>query len=155
MFTSCTSLTAAPELLATGLEAKCYYGMFSNSTHLQYVKTSMTDQQLNSTVFTSDNWLGNVASTGTYESTNLEFDETQITRSASTIPTGWNVVKPVMLKLTSKQAGSTVALNTNGTPAALHLEMSRNGTTWTPFVVNYTYVIGGNNDYILLRAPAG
>lgn len=92
LFFNCTSLTTPPELPATSFAADCYSNLFRGCSSLEYVKTAMTSEQLASGTYTS-NWLANVASTGTYESTDPDFD-TSIARGVNTVPAGWNIVKP-------------------------------------------------------------
>lgn len=63
MFSNCTSLEIAPILPATELITYCYYGMFYNCSRLRYVKMLATT---NVGSGYTDNWLANVASTGTF-----------------------------------------------------------------------------------------
>jgi hypothetical protein len=84
MFSGCTSLTAAPELPAQNLFAGCYSYMFYNCTSLNEV-TSCAQS-----VITMDleNWLDNVAQTGTFYNLGGATYEQD---SVSGVPTGWTV----------------------------------------------------------------
>lgn len=85
MFKYCTSLNTAPELPATTLTSKCYWGMFDNCQNLNYIKAMFTTTPSSS--YTS-NWVKDVAANGTF-----------VKNSAATwnvtgndgIPSGWTV----------------------------------------------------------------
>ena len=83
MFNGCTGLTSAPELPATTLSNFCYRSMFQGCTHLSLIKVHFTawGSQTN-------NWVSNVASTGTFYKTSALPEE----YATSKIPTGWTVV---------------------------------------------------------------
>ena len=83
MFNGCTGLTSAPELPATTLSNSCYRLMFQGCTHLSLIKVHFTawGSQTN-------NWVSNVASTGTFYKTSALPEE----YATSKIPTGWTVV---------------------------------------------------------------
>lgn len=87
MFYSCTSLTTAPILTATKLVSNCYKQMFYNCTSLNYVKALFTTNISSSTSYT-DNWLYNVAATGTFVKSQ---GATWSRIDASGIPSGWTV----------------------------------------------------------------
>ena len=63
MFRNCSSLTVAPELPATTLEMHCYTDIFYGCTKLTYIKCLATDISASRC---TNNWVGNVASTGTF-----------------------------------------------------------------------------------------
>lgn len=63
MFHSCSNLIVAPELPATTLADSCYGGMFYGCTSLNHIKCLATDI---SAFNCTGNWVGNVASTGTF-----------------------------------------------------------------------------------------
>ena len=86
MFSNCTSLSAAPKLLATALANNCYRTMFSNSSHLSVVDASFTSW-LDAGNATTD-WLNGVAASGTFTCP-AALDTT--TRDASHVPAGWDV----------------------------------------------------------------
>lgn len=87
MFYSCTSLTTAPILPAKTLVSNCYKQMFYNCTSLNYVKALFTTNISSSTSYT-DNWLYNVAATGTFiKSQGATWSRTD----ATGIPDGWTV----------------------------------------------------------------
>ena len=86
MFENCTALTEAPELPAYQLVDSCYAYMFQGCTSLNYVKVWFDNwvQQ------TTDNWLNNVAATGTFvcPSTLIE-NTTEDQRGTNTVPASW------------------------------------------------------------------
>ena len=85
MFSNCTSLTIAPELPATTLANYCYSSMFSECESLNYIKCLATNISATNCTY---NWVGWVASTGTFvKNPNME----SWTTGASGIPTGWTV----------------------------------------------------------------
>ena len=86
MFTSCLSLTTAPELPATELVEKCYNSMFDNCPSLNYIKCLATD------ISASDcttNWVTNVPASGTFVKAAGMIDWTT---GYDGIPSGWTVV---------------------------------------------------------------
>ena len=87
MFNGCTSLTTAPELPATNLKSSCYEQMFYGCTLINYVKALFTTDISSTTAYTN-NWLYNVAATGTFvKSQSATWSKT----GASGIPSGWTV----------------------------------------------------------------
>ena len=87
MFANCTSLTTAPALPATTLANSCYFQMFYGCTSLNYIKCLATDI---SGYWATLNWVGNVASSGTFIK-NKDMNDWAID-STSGIPIGWTVV---------------------------------------------------------------
>ena len=87
MFRGCTSLTTAPELPATTLASNCYYGMFQNCTSLNSITVYADDISAKNC---TNNWLSNVASTGTFHNLGSAIYPTN---SPSGIPFGWTEVK--------------------------------------------------------------
>lgn len=87
MFTYCSALTTAPELPATTLADYSYQGMFYGCTSLNYIKCLATDI---SGYWATENWVGNVASTGTFVK-NKDMNNWTID-STSGVPIGWTVV---------------------------------------------------------------
>lgn len=65
MFVDCTSLTTAPKLPAPILTGMCYSGMFWGCTSLNQITILATDISAKDD-YCFDNWLSNVASTGTF-----------------------------------------------------------------------------------------
>ena len=86
MFLGCTSLTTAPELPATTLAQSCYRDMFYNCTSLNHIKCLATN--ISASLCTS-NWVGGVASTGTFVKASSMASWTTDTNG---IPTGWTVI---------------------------------------------------------------
>ena len=89
MFQGCTSLTQAPELPAYQLIESCYAYMFQGCTSLNYVSAGFDNWvPTNAT----DNWLNNVAATGTFVCPSTLIGNTpEDLRSTSTVPSGWNM----------------------------------------------------------------
>ena len=85
MFKGCTSLTTAPELPATTLAERCYDGMFTRCTSLSSIKCLATNI---SAYNCTDNWVYNVASSGTFTKAS---SMTSWTEGVSGIPDGWTV----------------------------------------------------------------
>lgn len=85
MFYGCTSLTTAPELPATTLTTYAYLNMFDGCTNLNYVKCLA--ETGNSTA-NCENWLRNVASTGTFVTPST----TSWSTGTAGIPSGWTRV---------------------------------------------------------------
>lgn len=81
-----TALTKAPDLLATTLVKECYGNMFNNCTSLNYIKCLATTGFNTSNCL--QNWVTNVASTGTFVK---DSNTTWTLNSVSGIPTGWTV----------------------------------------------------------------
>ena len=86
MFKDCTSLTTAPDLTVTKLKPYCYQSMFQNCTSLSYIKCLATDI---SAANCTNGWLNNVSSTGTFVK---DPNMSSWTTGDSGIPTGWTVV---------------------------------------------------------------
>ena len=87
MFSSCSSLTAAPELPATTLVRGCYERMFKGCASLTSVKSLATSGiDSNSSTY---NWLDGVSATGTFTKA---ASATTWPTSSSGIPSGWTVV---------------------------------------------------------------
>ena len=87
MFEGCTGLTQAPELPATTLADYCYYSMFNGCTSLNYIKCLATDT---SATDCTQNWLSNVAQTGTFECDNKKYFTVD---SPNGIPSGWTITE--------------------------------------------------------------
>ena len=86
MFYGCTGLTTAPELPASTSNNYCYYNMFRDCTRLNYIKCLLTS--LSGDEPTND-WLKNVASTGTFvKAASME----DWTTGKTGIPERWTVV---------------------------------------------------------------
>lgn len=84
MFRGCTSLTTAPELPATTLDDFSYAGMFSGCTNLNYIKMLATDV---SEYACLDNWVTNVAASGTF----VKNANATLPTGEDGIPSGWIV----------------------------------------------------------------
>ena len=84
MFQGCTSLTTAPELPATTLIENCYRNMFIYCENLNYIKAMFTTTPSTYT----NNWVYGVASTGTFVKNRAA---TWNVTGNNGIPTGWTV----------------------------------------------------------------
>lgn len=85
MFWGCTSLTTAPTLPATTLAQNCYFYMFTNCTSLNNITMLATNI---SALNCLDNWVSNVAATGTFTKS---ASMTTLPTGQNGIPTGWTV----------------------------------------------------------------
>ena len=85
MFKGCSSLITAPELPATTLANSCYTYMFDGCSKLSYIKMLATDISASSCL---TNWVGSVASTGTFVK---HTDMTSLPTGTNGIPEGWTV----------------------------------------------------------------
>ena len=91
MFNDCTNLTTAPELPATTLAKCCYSYMFWNCKKLDNITMLATDISAPTCL---DEWVGGVASTGTFtKAASLEqgTESGQIPTGIYGIPEGWTV----------------------------------------------------------------
>lgn len=95
MFSNCTILTTAPKLPATTLVTGCYSYMFNGSRALNYVKCLAVDHSASSC---TSNWLGSVASSGTFYKAS---DATWAT-GTSGIPSGWTTTTFTLAFLVSE-----------------------------------------------------
>ena len=92
MFSHCTSLVAGPEIMATSFSNAgngALYSMFNDCPNLSSLTVHFTSWDGSGGSAFSAYWLTGVAETGTF--TCPEGLDTT-TRSASTVPEGWNVV---------------------------------------------------------------
>lgn len=147
MFNSCTSLTAAPSLPATTLTDYCYANMFYGCTSLSSVEVAFTTW----TSDTTNNWLYNVASSGTFTCPAALPD----TRGVNNIPTNWTVVKPPVksLKFTATQANSTVCLSSLNGYQGTYLS-SGDGVTFSPYAMNGVVSLDSVGDSVWFKAGA-
>lgn len=123
-----TGLTSAPELPATALVTDCYKQMFYNCSGLSSITLGYTGN------FSDDyfsNWVYNVAASG-----ELHYAGADTTVGTSAIPSGWTVVAPAVpspLCFTSRVDNSSLRLDKVGTPDAISLETSTDGTNWSDY----------------------
>lgn len=143
MFDGCISLTQAPELPATILSYHCYYNMFYGCVNLNYVKCLAI---YTSETGCTDQWLSNVAATGTFECDNKKYFTID---SPSGIPVGWTITElnpdpdpgtfdptiPFYIENVG-DARAFVSLNTNNAK----VQISYNNTDWS----TYTLPTGGS-----------
>ena len=85
MFGSCTSLTTAPELLATTLVYRCYANILSYCPNINYIKCLATDISASQCTYY---WLAGVSSSGTFVKAS---SMTSWTTGNNGIPSGWTV----------------------------------------------------------------
>ena len=149
MFTGCTSLTAAPTLLATTLAKNCYFEMFRSCSNLSSIQVAFTDWT--DTEDATKYWVYEVAANGVFTkpvTLSTEFGE-------SRIPTNWRIKDIVPLTFTAKSA-SNIALSTIGDPDSINLQYSINGfDNWQEYTANTiinlasgdTVSFSGNNDH--------
>ena len=85
MFGNCTSLTTAPELLATTLVDSCYHAMLYGCSNLNYIKMLATDISASDCLYI---WVYGVASSGTFIKNE---SMTSLPSGMYGIPEGWTV----------------------------------------------------------------
>ena len=85
MYTGCSSLASAPELLAEVLVDHCYYNMFFGCTNLQYIKCLATDISASNC---TTNWTYNVSSTGVFV---RDVSMNSWLSGSNGIPKGWTI----------------------------------------------------------------
>lgn len=67
----------------------------------------------------------------------------------------WREYEPPELCFTANTAGSTVQLTQNGTPTAVNLETSTNGSTWTDYTIWDTITLSSIWDKVYWRNKSG
>ena len=130
MFHNCASLVNAPVLPATILSVRCYSGMFFRCSSLNYIKCLAKDISASRCTY---NWVGNVASAGTFVKS---YSMINWTRGADGIPEGWtvenydkNLEKYITFKVKSD---GNIAWNLSGTTSGKAIQYSKDsGSTWT------------------------
>lgn len=85
MFYGCTGLTTTPSLPATTLVVRCYDNMFADCTNLNNVITSASSISAANCL---DDWLNNVAATGTFH----KLGSASFPSGSSGVPSGWIIV---------------------------------------------------------------
>ena len=86
MFNNCQKLLKAPELPVETLTDRCYKGMFSECTSLNYIKCLATDI---SAVECTNNWVSGVSPTGTF----VKKAGVNWPTGVNGIPSGWTVIE--------------------------------------------------------------
>ena len=156
MFYNCSSLNIAPELPATTLTSSCYRDMFYNCKNLNSITMLATDISATRCL---ENWLSNVAATGTFikapSMTALPIDST------SGIPKGWTVMDDTeYLTLTALEDGDiTITIpSCIDSTYATSLSYSKDKSNWTETIVNDTdqsiIISVSNGDNVYLRGDA-
>lgn len=88
MFARCSKLEEATYIPKCTVDSSGMYGMFLSCPVLDYVGTGMENFSY------TTNWLSGVSATGTFRcplSLKTKLDDGTISRSSSTVPSGWNV----------------------------------------------------------------
>ena len=130
MFYDCSSLTTAPALPATTLAKTCYQLMFYGCTSLNYIKCLATNISANNC---TANWVGSVASTGTFVK---DANMTGWTTGINGIPSGWTVedyTEPVV-KPDTLTAGQNIDITDNTISAKGYLYDETKGSFATKFL---------------------
>ena len=155
MFNDCTSLTTAPALPATTLVGECYRQMFSGCTSLDSVITFADDI---SAYHCLENWLDNVANTGTLYNLGTA---TYATDSPSGIPTGWVQDIPVPNYFYVEDisgSNNTLSIKKSSSSApAVEVFKSTDGDNWTSMGTTDTTAITATipaNGKLYLKATA-
>ena len=134
MFNGCSALETAPELPATTLAASCYNAMFYGCKKLKSVKVGFKAWADN--VNATYNWLYNAGTEATTPTFVCPDGLAMNKRDDSHVPARWTVTH--YLCITAEEAGATVQLTKTGTPAAVNLEYTTDGSAWTDFVIGTT-----------------
>ena len=124
MFKGCSALNSAPDLPATTLVDECYASMFEGCTTLSYVFCSAQDISADNCV---NNWLQNVAATGSFRKSNLMTAWTL--NSPSGIPEGWT---PILnwFRIIALGSGNITVSNYTGRQVEYS---TNNGVDWTSY----------------------
>ena len=101
MFSSCKSLVNAPSLPATTLAEGCYQYMLSGCSKVKSITVYAEDI---SAITCTNNWLNNVASSGTFN--NMGFAPFE--NGSSGIPDGWTEVTPEIQSITANPDTFTI-----------------------------------------------
>ena len=116
MFSGCTGITKAPDLLAPVLVQECYGFMFSNCTNLNYIKCLATNIKA---ADSTKNWISNVSASGSFIGTpgsNIWIYKDKV----SGIPLGWEsdpsyaAVDAKQLPLTLEAAEDNTVITISG-----------------------------------------
>ena len=159
MFQGCTSLTKAPKLPATKMNAEsCCYRMFEDCTNLSEINVSFdewpiiyddVDGELNPSA--NFKWVENVAPTGTFicpKALPLEYGE-------SRIPEGWTVkyIEDMAnyLTFTAEEDGSSFRIVNNGSNNPDVQYSLDGGETWTALAGGKMVTLAHKGDKALLR----
>ena len=154
MFRNCIHLTTAPDLPAQTLVDSCYYNMFSGCTRLNNVTCYAESITASSA---TDNWLYNVASTGTFNCINSSIWTVD---SPSGIPLGWTShimdTQPLCIRFTTGAATDTitVSLNAVGSYTNYNLQTSADKLNWSSYTPGTQLTIG-RSDPLYFRGNRG
>ena len=151
MFLGCTSLTTAPVLPAVTLANSCYERMFYRCSKLNNITMLATDISATNCL---TNWVGGVASTGTFTKAK---SMTSLPTGESGIPTGWTVVDATDYMTLSALGDGEITITI---PAAINssyatsLSYSKDKSTWNETIIDDTDqtinipVTSGENVYL-------
>ena len=151
MFSDCTSLERTGKIAlqtATGSGALTY--MFSGCSNLKYIE--LTGMTAWSTRMTS--WVDGVAAHGLFVCPAALGTESTITRGVSKCPTGWRVNNYWGLTFEAMEAGASIGMAKAGTPPAVTLEYSTDGSAWNTYDADVGTAISLPNvgDFVCFRA---
>ena len=138
-FSGCTSLTTPPVLPATTLKPGSYEQMFDGCTSLNQITTYANDISASDCL---DNWLRNVAATGTFYNNGTA---TYTIDSPSGIPTGWTYKNTNYFYVENENNGqNTIKVTVTGTPVAgqtaTSIDYSTDKTNWTTITITKNLV---------------
>lgn len=124
--------------------------MFNNCTSLNEIKIAYTSDFSGTGVPTDafNNWVQGVSASGTFY-----YDGEDTTTGASAIPTGWSVI-PFNVTFTSQMDGTTISMRANANAPALDLEYTKDGSTWSDFVVGSTSVLIDEGEHARFRTKS-
>lgn len=142
MFEKC-AITTAPDLLAETLVAECYGSMFTGCASLNFIKC-MANAGF-STTNCKQNWVQNVASSGTFVKDSGVAVSTW-GRGANGIPTNWLVYDdvPVTPPTITYDGFSTITLSCDTQGATIYYKLNNTGN-----YISYTTPLTINGDTIV------
>ena len=155
MFVRCTSLTSAPSLPATTLTNECYYGMFNGCSNLNEIHCNAIDISATGCL---NNWVANVASSGTFYRNSQNNDWPL--NSASGIPVNWTIIPPMeepnwfYFEDASGSANTLSLVKLDTSAPDVTLQYSYDGNTWTTWGTTSTTALTLNipaNSKVYLR----
>ena len=134
MFFGCILLEDGPQISITKTTTNWANCMFFNCNSLRTITTDQTDFD------GCNNWVAQVAETGTLSCPQGLGDNNHIDRGISACPQGWNVARTSDywgFYVEADTANATVKMAKTGSPSDISLEYSQdNGETWSTFNVD-------------------
>lgn len=149
MFTNCTGMLSAKLDLQSGNATRLMTSMYQGCSSL----TAIECPQLTAWPSQTTNWVNGVAAAGTFTCP----EELPDIRGVNNIPVGWTKKDTIIpLCFTAEQENSTVRLDKVGSPNAISLETSTDGSTWADYSwtsnTGDTLTLANVGDKVYMRA---